>query len=654
MWISRFSVIPAKAGIQKTRASLDPGFLLDDVLDQFSGALPVPRVSKPKSCLAIAQHSSPLTLLFPVAACLALLLALSSPCMGELAVRYEVRFEGIEDKALLENLHSASNTVAFKDKPPATVGLLGRRAEGDLPRLLQALKSNGYYGAEVDFAIDESAEPVQVTFHIKPGPAYPLQSVKIELTHEEAGVRSKLPSVGELKLAVGEAARARPIVDARDTILNRMRERGFPFVKVAEAEVVVDHSTREVSVSYVVDSGPAARFGETNVTGLQSVEESFVKTKLPWRKGDPFNAARFPELQNRLSETRLFSLIRITNGSELSEGLVPIQIEVKERKPRTVSLGVSYYTDEGPGAKVAWEHRNLLHGGERLNFDAKASGIGYEGKGTFRKPAFLRDDQSLLLNSRLARDDTDAFVSLNTELGLLVEREPRKGFRFGAGPAFRFARIDQQAGPDEQAQDFALLFFPAHLNHDTSDDLLNPSRGGRLALQLAPYQDTLDTDLRFIKAYGNYSRYYKVSEHPSLILAGRVAAGFMAGAERDAVPADVRFYAGGGGSVRGYPFQSVGPLFEDEPLGGRSLLELGVELRARVTEKLGFALFLDGGSAFEASFPDFGENVLWGTGIGVRYFTPVGPLRLDIGFPLERRESVDESFQIYVSIGQAF
>ena len=130
--------------------------------------------------------------------------------------------------------------------------------------------------------------------------------------------------------------------------------------------------------------------------------------------------------------------------------------------------------------------------------------------------------------------------------------------------------------------------------------------------------------------------------------------GATSGAERDEIPADIRFYAGGGGSIRGYAYKSVGPRHENQPLGGRSVAGLSSELRMNVTDTMGFAAFVDGGGVFESSFPDFGETFRWGAGLGLRYLTPVGPLRLDIGVPLNRREGIDNSFQVYVSLGQAF
>jgi translocation and assembly module TamA len=216
--------------------------------------------------------------------------------------------------------------------------------------------------------------------------------------------------------------------------------------------------------------------------------------------------------------------------------------------------------------------------------------------------------------------------------------------------AFKASRVVQL----EDEEHFSLVSLPMYMEWDTSDDVLDPTRGGRLSLQLAPNQDIVETDLSFVKGLVTTSRYVQLSRVPSLVLAGKLALGAITGSERDAIPADERFYAGGGGSIRGYPYQTVGPIEQDEPLGGRSLLEISMEVRWKITEQFGLVAFWDGGSAFRGTRLDSGEDLRWGAGAGLRYFTSVGPLRLDIGIPLNRRPDVDDHFQLYVSLGQAF
>ena len=174
-------------------------------------------------------------------------------------------------------------------------------------------------------------------------------------------------------------------------------------------------------------------------------------------------------------------------------------------------------------------------------------------------------------------------------------------------------------------------------------------------MNVTPYWDLTQGDNGFVKTLFTGATYFQFLERPSVVWAVRGAYGMISGSSRADIPADKRFYAGGGGSVRGYPYQTVGPLDDDDkPLGGRSLLELSNELRYRVTETIGVVAFLDGGAAYAEQIPDFDKSFLWGAGLGLRYYTSFAPLRLDVAVPLDKRPGVDDAFQIYVSIGQAY
>jgi translocation and assembly module TamA len=382
------------------------------------------------------------------------------------------------------------------------------------------------------------------------------------------------------------------------------------------------------------------------------VKEDYARKKIPWKEGELFDADLVKKANSELVKTGLFTMVRVSTGESVDEnGFLPMMVEVKERKPRTVKIGAKYGTDEGPGGSLSWKHRNLFGRGEHIEVQASASGIGFDGEGTFGKPYFLRDDQTLFVKTRLAEDKPDGYTSRNFTNSLFVERTLREKMALGLGPAYKVSRVEQSG----ETNNFSLLSLPSYFSWDTSNDLLDPIRGGRLNVRLAPFQDLRNSGLRFFKGYVSYSRYLKVAESPFLVLAARGALGSITGASFDDVPADERFYAGGGGSIRGYAFQSVGLLDEDDdPLGGRSLLELSFEMRFKITQTIGLVAFMDGGSAFESEFPSSDETIRWGTGLGFRYFTPVGPLRADVGIPLNRRSGIDDAFQFYISIGQAF
>jgi translocation and assembly module TamA len=575
-----------------------------------------------------------------------------SPAHAGSPIAYEVTIVGIENGKLLADAESLLDSVTLREeRPPATLGLLRQRVERDVPRLTNLLKSAGYFGAQVTTTIDSKAKPLQVTFRVELGPPYRLKSLEIETGTEKGERPPELPGAKELGFVLGEPVRSGALVEGEVKLLGFLRSRGFPFPEITERRVVVDHDDRSVAVTIVVAPGPAARFGPTTIHGLDSLDRDFVEGKIPWRQGDPYSGDLVAKLQRRLSETGLFSVVQVTPAQGLDgRGELPVTVTATESKQRTVSAGVGYRTDEGLGATASWEHRNLFHRAERLTVAATLSDIVKSLEATLRKPTLGREDRRLILGLRLAEEYPSAYSSRSVASSARLEQDIAKGVTVGGGVAFKLSHVGQQ-GEDE---DFASVSFPFSFGWDASNDLLNPTRGGRLVVQVAPYQDLITTDLRFLKTYASTTHYLQVTSAPSLVLAGRAAAGTITGASRFAIPADERFYAGGAGSIRGYPYQKVGPLEDDKPAGGRSVAELSLEARLRVTERVGLIAFLDGGTAFTGGLFESGEQFRWGTGAGVRYFTPIGPFRLDVGFPLNRRSGVDDSFQFYVSLGQAF
>jgi translocation and assembly module TamA len=582
----------------------------------------------------------------------ALILFLENPAVIAFSGKpYEVIFEGISDADLLKDMKDLSDTLALKDEPPASLNLLKKRINRDADKFLQLLKANGYYGAEVKGEIDSKADPLRVVFRIDSGRAYILNSVDFEILPQARQQALDPPEPNETGLVLGSSFHAKAVLDAQKALLRHLRSQGFPFPKVQERRIVVDHAAKLVTVRFLIDPGQKARFGPTRFQGLESVEEEFLRRKIPWEAGDPYNAALVAELQERLRDLGLFATIRVVESSSLNEeGRLPITIKVTERKHRSIRAGASYKTDEGLGGRLSWEHRNLFHQGERLSLTGVASEITLSAEGVFRKPDFLRRDQALRLSLRLAEDDTDAYTSRNLFGLISIDRSVGKDVTVGAGLGLKRAEVTQ-LGKEES---HSLLSLPLYLERDTSNDLLDPSRGGRLAFRVTPFYDASGDGDDFAKGYGRYRHYFSLCQRPYLVLATSVTLGSIVGADTDEVPADERFYAGGGGSVRGYAYQSVGPLVGDVPVGGSSLIELSVECRLKITERLGVVGFLDGGNVFTTKYPDFGEKLFWGAGAGFRYYTRIGPLRLDVGFPLDRRPDSDDRFQIYVSLGQAF
>ena len=566
-------------------------------------------------------------------------------------VPYELTIDGVDDQELRELLDEVSETRRLIDRLPPSLTRLRRRAEDDRARLQRALRSRGYYGAAVAVAIDAEAEPVRVVFRVDPGPVYRLRAVSIEVVPPDAGLA--LPSLMELGIAPGDPALAQTILDAETTLVARAEAQGYALAAAGERRAVVDHDADAMDLTLELNAGPLVRFGSITVTGVDQVERAFVERRLPWRPGELITSERLAEGQRALRETRLFATVRTEIGATPdAQGRVPVLVEVTERKHRSIEVGVRYRTDEGPGGNIAWEHRNFFGRGEQVRAELDASPIAGLLALRLRKPDFLARDLALLSDIELAYEDPKAYDSRSASTRVALERRFREGMTLTGGVAFRASQVEE--ANTGRKDSFGLISLPVEFYWDRSDDRLDPTSGGRLFVENEPFVDVFGNDLAFNKTRLAYSHYVQVLDTPRVVLAGRSAIGSLFGASRADLPADLRFYAGGGGSVRGFAFQKAGELDdENDPIGGRSLFEASGEVRVRITATIGVVAFVDAGAAFSSSFPDFDDELRIGVGPGLRYFSPIGPFRLDVGFPVNPRDS-DDAFQLYISIGQAF
>jgi len=567
------------------------------------------------------------------------------------ALPYTVTITGIEDRALLQDVNDASDSVSLKDRPPASIGLLRARAERDRDRFVRLLQGHGYFGARVEVSLREEATPLEIAFQVDTGPAYPVVSADIRVTGKTVVQPHLIPSPEKVGLTLGKPFSASTLMDAQKALLRAFEKQGFPFPNLEERKIMVDHGSLSVTLQFLIDPGQAASFGDVKIKGIDSVKEPAIRHLVPWKEGDIFDVEQLELLQARLIRLGLFSSVRVLKGRNMDEkGRLPVEVSLTERKHRSIGAGISYKTDEGPGATALWEHRNLLREGERLTVSGTVSDFTASAESTFYEPFFLRRDQSLRLVLRVAQDQPDTYTSRNVGATASVSRQLSDRLKVGAGVGYKVSRVEQLG----IRESFSYLFLPLDLEWDSSDDLLDPTKGDRFGLHLVPFYDPTGNNPEFLKSRLRYRRYLKPFAAYPLVFAAGLSLGTISGAARDQIPADERFYAGGGGSIRGYAYQSVGPFSQGEPIGGRSLLETAFEVRMNLTQRLGLVAFLDGGNAYTGRFPDFGETLRWGTGLGFRYFTPVGPLRLDVAFPLNRRPGIDDSFQIYASLGQAF
>lgn len=580
-------------------------------------------------------------------------------------IGYSPIVEGIEglDPEIGEQIQAVSLSFQLQASPPPTRAGLRRRADQDVQRFLDTLRSHGFYDASVEADIGHPVDKgnlVPLVFRILPGTVYRLGEVGVFRADLPQGAVADNVLLDYLSLVPGAPATADSIIDAEALLVRQYRIYAFPFASISNRRTVIDRSTKLMAVQYTVSTGVAATFGDIRIEGLRDVSPDFVLAHMPWNFGEPFNIQRVEEYQRKLARTGLFDSVTIApvkppepTSNEAQVKPVTILISVLERAHRSIGFGATYSTEEGPGAHAFWEHRNIFGAGENLRVEAEASEVERGLSGEFEKQLFQRADQSFLAEGSVKDVTTDAFDEIRVSGFVGLERQLTNSWSVTAGPTLELISQDtDQTGSD----DLILAGFRTGLTFDNTDSLLDPSRGSRVQVDVSPFHDFGGFNETFLSSSLQTSHYLSIDENRDFIVAGRTRLGTIVGAERENVPAGNLFFAGGGGSVRAFGFQRLGPLDEDlDPIGGRSVIELGLELRVRVTESIGIVPFIEGGNVYEEEIPEFGElDLQWGAGLGFRYYTAIGPIRLDVAVPIDKRENIDDAYQFYVSLGQAF
>jgi translocation and assembly module TamA len=572
---------------------------------------------------------------------------------------YEARIEGVVDPEFALLLEAVAKSLVLGDDPPASLLHLRRRADRDVERFLDVFHSRGFYGAEVSLDVNRQVSPIEIVFSAVPGAQYHYGSITLEGfgQPEDEEYTSARDALG---LTDGDPALAEPITAANGKLIAYLRNHGYPAPKIAKRDVVVDHAASAVDVIYRLETGPRATFGEAHYEGLSRVRPVVVDKLLPWTVGDSFDQRQVTALRTALYDTGLFATAAVDTLSEEigDDGVAPVRVEVTERPPRTISTGLEFKSDEGVGAQLRWENRNMRGLGHTFSVETTLATELREIDLRYHVDRFRRLDQALSASFLIAQEEREAFDSDRVQALAFVEREVNPRLTLAAGAGIRIGRVEKLGETDTHE----LLYFPLELRLDQSDDPLDPTRGFKFRARLEPYIDPVgelayftktDFEFSYYLAFGSFETAEKKTL-PNWVVASRMRFGAILGESRDDIPADIRFYGGGGGSIRGYRFQTVSPLVDDDPIGGASLGEFSVELRRRLSESLGIVAFVDGGAAFEDNYPGSGGDIQLGAGLGVRYYTPLGPLRFDVAVPLNKRSEIDDAFQIYMSIGHAF
>ena len=587
---------------------------------------------------------------------------------------YQVDIRPTGNGAVDSALSAISRLAQLQDQAPTSAAGILSRAQADRDRLPQALQSQGYWGGTVRIEIAglplgspdlldrleaTTERPVPVAIIADPGPLYHIGSVTVRAATPDGAAAIAAVTEQPFGLAAGDPAMAAPVLEAERTLLNRLLDGGHPLVAVAERRTVVFHDRRIMEVAWTIAPGPVATFAAPDVAGTVDVNPRFLRryaTRLI--AGETYSPDRLERARKDVMALGAFDAVRVRAADRLNEmGQLPTTFTVSERPRHAVGFSAAYETNYGPSASVYWEHRNLFGRSERLRLEGEVARIGtgggldrmtYRTNASLRAPGFFGRTTLIAsigaLRERLEAYDRDAITG-----SLIFERQLSERLALLAGPTFDFGQIGP---PDGKLSPYQVVGITFGGRYDGTDSLLDPARGWRLTGAVTPSW-SIRAAAPFAPLRLTASTYWDLFGDRRSILAMRGTLGSLLGAERVDVPRHLRFYAGGGGSVRGYDYQSIGPRDErGKPAGGASLVEASLELRQRVYGNFGGAIFVDAGSVGTNSAPDF-ATLRVGVGVGLRYYTAIGPIRADVAVPLVKQVG-SSGYGLYVGIGQAF
>ena len=566
-------------------------------------------------------------------------------------IRYDLDVTGLNDGPAKDLFRETSVLMRQKGNPPPAFAILQQWIQKDIRTLDKILRARAFYSGRVSYQVDRRVKPVRISLLVASGRQYRINDVDLTFSGDhDAEPAPDMELFTDLLPKGGTPGAASRILLAQQDILARLPTMGYPLARLEDRNVVVRHADQSMEVRYVIDQGPHVSFGQTRYKGLETVNPGFLQRLIPWAEGDVYDSRKVAEFRDELAASGLFSSITAAHGTPEDDGVAAVDVSFKEADHRSFGGGVSYASDDGFGANVFWEHRNLLGRGEKFHNEARVAEVEQGLNTSLIVPAFLRSDQRLIIDLKLLREDPKAFESYSVNAGAAVERELSPTWSVTLGGSADYTNIRDAEG----TRNFYLLGGLASVRRDTTEDLLDPSGGSRFFATVRPYIGEQGGLLEFGIGEVAGSVYVPLDSKRRYVMAARAKFGTIQGASLSRLPGDKRFYAGGGQSVRGYGYQLAGALNEEGvPVGGRSLVEVGAEMRLRVWDNIGIVPFVEGGRAFEGRTPRPDKELLWGAGIGLRYHTSFAPLRLDIGFPLNPRER-DDAFQIYISLGQSF
>ncbi len=568
-------------------------------------------------------------------------------------------------------IKSASELWRGREKAVAgSAGLLAR-AKGDYRRLLAGLYNEGYYGGEISILVNgvqasamkpgiEFPQASTVTISIDTGNLYRFGTFDIfNRAPDPQGGEDVVEKPDTLKVTSGDIAKAKSVGLAGRLAVEEWRQQGYPHAKIGGQSVKAQHDKNILNVNLSIDPGEKADYGVTSVSGTERMDEAFVAYMTGLKTGQEYDPDDIEDAKQRLDKLDVFAVRKVETGAETDQdGKVPINVEVREKKLRRIGLGATVSSTDGAGLSAFWLNRNLFGRAERLRLDGEISGLGssssvdeldFNLSATFTKPGVFTPNTDSVTKIFAEREFNSSFEGETGGFSSVLTHQLSRKINIAGGGFYEYSRFKDAFG----TRNFSTLGAIGEIAYDGRDSKVDPSKDALAKIEVKPFYE-FENGNAGVRVDAELRAYQTLDNNGKTVLAARIKVGSVFGPPRDQVPTNFLYLSGGGGSIRGFGFNNVGIVEgSGDVSGGRSRLETSVEVRHKFTDTIGGVAFVDGGIVGKDPIIDFLQDFRVSVGVGARYYTSLGPIRLDIAVPINPKAG-DPDFGIFAGIGQAF
>ena len=556
-------------------------------------------------------------------------------------IEYQFSFKGEFPRDIEETLRQHTKTVSHIDRPPSSELGLKRRVEEDCDVIKEILKLYGYYSSKVTPEIKQKKNKrYQITFNLYTGPLFKISKLHVKGIEESSFL-----------LAVGSPLNAYDLLQMRQRILKKLHNEGYPFAQGTTPKIKISFQSVTGSVSLLIKPGDRLHFGATTIKGLSEVNRRYIRERLYWKEGEWFNKGAIKRTQQVLENSTLFERVSITYPSFKKEESLPITIEVKESKFKTIGGGLNYSSHKGAGVMAEWQHRNIGGMGNLLTTSGFISTKERHAKITYKHFNFLSNKQTLTTSLEDGKEKTKAYTNLYQSAKIKLYHPFSKyhvNFSYGS------ELTREKASRSNNENLFVILSFPLQMTWKKTNTLYYPSIGKKLHYTIVPSFNLSEENLQFLLQQMKFNLYFPIVKKGKISGNLSVNIASITGASTQKIAPPNRLYGGSEENLRGYGYMSVSPLEGNKPIGGRSMLIYGFDIHTPIFDKISGGPFFEIGNIFDSTLPKFDQKLLKSTGLTLSYLSAIGPLNVTLAFPMDKRKGLDSSMQLYLTFAKSF